>query len=237
MDSGTLILLVIVGIYAVAMCGILIRELFFFKKEKMREPRTESLVNGKEVIERMLKEANIEGVTVVPRDALVQRYYYSPRKKQIVVSTHACYNSGYYEVMRAATTAVNAIQREEGFGMIDLYLWLAPIMEWMARVLPMFFVVILYVFSFNPLLFGVLAISLWGLLFVCAFLMHPIDRDAARRSTEWLLANGVVAERDRKRLEKIGRYLTNYNLMLVATAGFVLIGLRGRMRNVSDKSV
>lgn len=237
MDSLDLMLLVLCGVYVVVIVGVAIRELFFGKKESMREPRTEGLVSGKEVVERMLDEAGIDDVAVVPKDAVIQRYYYSPRKKRIVISTHACYNSGYYEVMRAATTAANAVQHEEGFGMIDLYLWLAPVMEWMSRMLPLFLLAGLYVIYLNPMLIGVSLLSLWVLMLLLALLMRTVDKDAAQRSSEWLIANGLVAESERKKLDRIGRYLTNYNLVLVLTAGFAVFFLRYKMRVPSDKSV
>ena len=237
MDSLDLMLLVLCGVYVVVIVGVAIRELFFGKKESMREPRTEGLVSGKEVVERMLDEAGIDDVAVVPKDAVIQRYYYSPRKKRIVISTHACYNSGYYEVMRAATTAANAVQHEEGFGMIDLYLWLAPVMEWMSRMLPLFLLAGLYVIYLNPMLIGVSLLSLWVLMLLLALLMRTVDKEAAQRSSEWLIANGLVAESERKKLDRIGRYLTNYNLVLVLTAGFAVFFLRYKMRVPSDKSV
>lgn len=230
-------LLVLCGIYVVAIVGFTIRELHFGRKEVMRAPRTEGLVSGKEVVERMLDEAGIDDVAVVPKDAVIQRYYYSPRKKRIVISTHACYNSGYYEVMRAATTAANAVQHEEGFGMIDLYLWLAPVMEWMSRMLPLFLLAGLYVIYLNPMLIGVSLLSLWVLMLLLALLMRTVDKDAAQRSSEWLIANGLVAESERKKLDRIGRYLTNYNLVLVLTAGFAVFFLSYKMRVPSDKSV
>lgn len=230
-------LLALCGIYAVVAAGAVVRELFFRKKESLRKPSTEGLVSGKEVVERMLGEAGIEEVTVVPKDAIVQRYYYSPKKKRIVISTHACYNSGYYEVMRAATTAANAVQHEEGFGMIDLYLWLAPVMEWMSRMLPLFLLAGLYVIYLNPMLIGVSLLSLWVLMLLLALLMRTVDKDAAQRSSEWLIANGLVAESERKKLDRIGRYLTNYNLVLVLTAGFAVFFLSYKMRVPSDKSV
>lgn len=230
-------MLALCGIYVVAIVGFTIRELHFGRKERMRAPRTEGLVNGKEVVERMLDEAGIDDVAVVPKDAVIQRYYYSPRKKRIVISTHACYNSGYYEVMRAATTAANAVQHEEGFGMIDLYLGLAPVMEWMSRMLPLFLLAGLYVIYLNPMLIGVSLLSLWVLLLLLALLMRTVDKDAAQRSSEWLIANGLVAESERKKLDRIGRYLTNYNLVLVLTAGFAVFFLSYKMRVPSDKSV
>lgn len=237
MDSMDWFLLVLCGIYVVAIVGFTIRELHFGRKEGMRAPRTEGLVSGKEVVVRMLDEAGIDDVAVVPKDAVIQRYYYSPRKKRIVISTHACYNSGYYEVMRAATTAANAVQHEEGFGMIDLYLWLAPVMEWMSRMLPLFLLAGLYVIYLNPMLIGVSLLSLWVLMLLLALLMRTVDKDAAQRSSEWLIANGLVAESERKKLDRIGRYLTNYNLVLVLTAGFAVFFLSYKMRVPSDKSV
>ena len=201
----------------------------------MREPRTVGLVSGKEVVERMLAEAGIEGVSVVPGDKVIQRYYYSPRKKRIVISTHACYNSGYYEVMRAATTAANALQREEGYGMIDLYLWLAPVMEWMVRCMPMVIVAGLFCVDFYPTLVICLVLAIWVLLIVLVLLMRPIDKDAARRSCEWLIGHGIVPENDRKQLERTGRYLTNYNLVLLVSAYFAL--LFTRLKWYSDKTV
>ncbi len=237
MDSMDWFLLALCGIYVVAIVGFTIRELYFGRKEGMRALRTEGLVSGKEVVERMLDEAGIDDVAVVPKDAVIQRYYYSPRKKRIVISTHACYNSGYYEVMRAATTAANAVQHEEGFGMIDLYLWLAPVMEWMSRMLPLFLLAGLYVIYLNPMLIGVSLLSLWVLMLLLALLMRTVDKDAARRSTEWLIANGVVKESERPQIERIGRYLTNYNLVLVLTAGFAVFLLRYKMYWPSDKSV
>ena len=230
-------MLALCGIYAVVAAGVVVRELFFRKKESLRKPSTEGLVSGKEVIERMLGEAGIEEVTVVPKDAIVQRYYYSPKKKRIVISSHACYGSGYYEVMRAATTAANAVQYKERFGTIGLYLMLSPVVEWMARMLPFFLVLGLLVVYLNPLLIGVPLLSLWGLMLIAVLLMRPVDRDAARRSTEWLVANGVVKESERPQIERAGHYLTNYNLLLVLTAGFAVFLLRYKMYWPSDKSV
>ena len=74
-------------------------------------------------------------------------------------------------------------------------------------------------------------------MLILALLMRPVDKDAARRSTEWLIANGVVKESERPQIERIGRYLTNYNLVLVLTASFGLFFLRYKMRVPSDKSV
>ncbi|MBP5190047.1 MAG: zinc metallopeptidase [Bacteroidales bacterium] len=235
MDSTTLVLLILSGFYCALIVFWFLREIFLWKKEDMREPRTVGLVSGKEVVERMLAEAGIEGVSVVPGDKVIQRYYYSPRKKRIVISTHACYNSGYYEVMRAATTAANAVQREEGVGMIDLYLWLAPVMEWMVRCMPMVIVAGLYCVYLYPTLVICLVLAIWVLLIVLVLLMRPIDKDAARRSCEWLIGHGIVPENGRKQLERTGRYLTNYNLVLLVSAYFAL--LFTRLKWYSDKTV
>ena len=214
-----------------------LRERFFWKKEGMRERRTVGLASGKEVAERMLAEAGIEGVAVVPGDRVIERYYYSPGKKRIVISSHAAYNSGYYEVMRAATTTANALQHRDGFGMIDLYLRLAPAMEWMSRLLPLLFVFGITLVEFNPPLVLGLMLGVWVLMFLAALLMRPVDRDASRRGTEWLLAHGIVDDGDRAELERIGRYLANYNLMLVALSVAALLFLRAKIWHPSDKSV
>lgn len=237
MNSEIIILLLLLGVYVVIIAGVILRELFFMKKETMRKQRTEPLVNGKEVVERMLSDAKVEGVTIVPKDAVIQRYYYSPNDKRLVISSHACYCFGYYDVMRAATTASNAIQSEEGYGMIDLYLKLSPFVEWMSRMLPLFFVVGLFCIEYGPWAIGLSMIFLWTLLLIMTLLMRHVDKDAARRSVDWLVSNGVVAESERPHLERIGRYLTNYNMLLVLTSGFVLFFMRSRMYSNSDKSV
>ena len=119
--------------------------------------------------------------------------------------------------------------------MIDLYLWLSPFVEWMARFLPMVLFFGLFFLSFSPLIIGVSVLAFWLLMFVFVLLMRPVDKDAARRGCEWIISHNIVDEQNRGELEKVGRYLANYNLWLVATAGFAMF--MARWKWYSDKSV
>ena len=236
-DNENWALIVLLILYAVIAIGVAVREWYFLRKEKMRIAKTEGIVNGKAVIDGMLKEAGIEGVTVKPIDALVQRYYYSPKRREIVVSTHAYYGSSHYEVMRAASTAANVVQREEAFGLIDLFLRLAPFMEWMSRMFPIVILVGIYCMAFNPKAACLVILFLWLLLLVLSLVMLPVRRDASKRGCEWLLSHGYVDEQDRASLERIGRYTANYNLALVALSVFALVLIRVKLWFPSDKSV
>ncbi len=103
--------------------------------------------------------------------------------------------------------------------------------------LPMFLIVGVLLIEYSPMLVGVSLVAIWALMLILALLMRPVDKDASKRSIDWLISNGVVAESNRARLEKIGRYLTNYNLMLVISSGFAIFFLRSKMYWPSDKSV
>ena len=234
-DNELLMWIIVISVLLVLWFVAFLREIHFGKKEKLRNKRTVGLVNGRTIAERMLKEAGIENVTIEPQDSNIQRYYYSLKHNKIIISTHACYTSGYYDVMRAATTAANVIQRQEAYGMIDLYLKLAPAMEWVYRVLPRLFFIGIFCVSFNPLLVGTLIIMLWLLVFVLEMLMWRIDRDAAERSCQWLLDRGIVEPENSDTLHEVARYVAHYNLWLVATAGVGFIF--ARYKRQSDVSV
>ena len=236
-DNANWVWIFLLSLYTIIAVGVIVREWFFLRKEKMRAVKTEGTVSGKTVIGEMLKEAGVVGVMVKPIDAVVQRYYYSPRRREIVVSTHAYYGSGRYEVMRAATTAANVVQREEAYGLIDLYLRLAPFMEWMSRMFPIVIIVGLYCMAASPKIVGLTLLAMWLLLMVLSLIMLPVRRDASRRSCEWLVAHGYVGEQDRAELEKIGRYTANYNLALVALSLFAIFFTRYKLWMPSDKSV
>ena len=236
-DNENWVWIVILSIYVVIAIGVVVREWYFLRKEKMRVVKTEGIVNGKAVIDEMLKEAGVEDVIVKPLDAVVQRYYYSPKRNEIVVSTHSYCGSSYYEVMRAASTAANVVQREESVGLIDLYLRLAPFMEWMSRMFPMVILIGIYCMAFSPKIVSLIILFLWLLLLLLSLVMLPVRRDASKRSCNWLILHGYVDEEDRAILEKIGRYTANYNLALVALSVFALFLTRVKLWSPSDKSV
>ena len=235
MDAYVFFLIVIFAFYFVVLVVVILRDIFFVKKENFRGIHTVGEVSGREIVERMLKDNDIDLVSINAKDRIIERYYYSPRRREIVMSAHACYNCGYYDVMRAASTAMNVVQHQEGYGMIDLYLRLAPMMEWIARLFPMIFIIGCFVVHFNPVLVICIILLIWALLLVFTLIMRHVDKDAAQRAAEWLLSHGLVPECDRKQINKIARYLTNYNLVLVLTAYFALY--LSRFKFFSDQSV
>ena len=228
MDQEVLVYVVIVAVALVLGICLWLRERHLLKKSVFRDKHSVGLVTGSDVARRILAEAGIDGVTIKPKDATIQRSYFCPRRQCIVLTTESYYGCGMYGVMVAANCAENAVQRVEAYRWIDIYLWLLPVMEWMSRMLPLFIFAGLFCVSFNPILVGSLTLMLWLLLLVGALLMRPIAQDASRRSVDWLLGQGLFIEEDREMLQRAGRYLSNYNLWLVATAGLALIGSRRR---------
>jgi len=235
MDSDTIFIIVLLGLLLIPTIGTFIHSRYVLKKENMRDLDTVGNVMGREVVAMMLREARIDGITVKPTDSIVQCYYYSERRRQIVLSSHSCYGSGYYEVMRASITAMGLVQQQSAYGMIDLYLRMAPAMEWMTRTLPMFIFAGLFCMSFNASLAGTIMLLLWILMLLLTLVMRSVRLDASRRSCEWLVSHGIVEEENRRHLEKVGRYIANYNVVLVAMSVFALF--YAKSRRYSDKSV
>lgn len=209
------------------------RELFLRKKEVYRDLRTSNLKTGKEVFESILSEIDAKKVSVELKDSTVSRYYFNPRKNKVVMSTFAYYSTDYYDIMRSATLAYHVIQRERAVGLIDFYLWIAPFMEIWIRIFPLVIYACFILTAFYQVFALCLLLFLYLMTVFVALLMRHIDKDASEKSCQWLLGHGVVEEKDRKPLEKVARYVANFNLICALSSGLALLTIRGKVYSQS----
>ena len=231
MENREVILIVAVIVVSILLSSVVYwRKKMLLRKEDYRAIKTVSLLSGKEVVEQMLKENDMDGITVKTKDSSLVEYWFSPRTKSITLSPRACYGCGLYEVTRAAHTAAHAIQYEKAYRWIDLFIFFSPLVEVLSRILPFLLILCIYLMIVSAYwgLFAIVSLYLVSLLLV--LLMQPVENDASRRAKEWLVSHSVVDKADYEKLDKVSRIIKNYNILAITTSWIAVFGARQAMR-------
>lgn len=221
-------------------CGVLIVIIYIglwlwyrhrVRSDEYSQTRSKGIVSGREVVRLMMAQSHIEGVSVIPYDFMIQRYYYSPRRRAVVMPTQSCYGSGLYDVVRAATLSTLAVQciGQKNSG---LYFCLSPIFEFWSRIMPLaLFVCILLACKWMVIGVGLLLLLYVGSI-CTALMMRPTEKAAAQQAYNWLLSNNIVAAEESRQLSKVVDYVCNYNLNSAFLSIFVIFNKAYRIRIV-----
>ncbi len=222
----TYILLILFSFIVIVATIAILRDIFFVKKESYRRIHTVENVNGKRIVECMLQYYQIDPVSIRSGDYILQRYYYSPRRREIVMSSHACYGSGIYEILRAANLSSHVVQQERAYKSIDIYLWLAPFYEIWVRIVPLFYILFLFLAAIFTYDYLYVLLALYAVTVLIAVFMLPIELNASDISCQWLEEHCLVAETDREQLREVSRYVSKYNLVCALTSLFAAMNRR-----------
>lgn len=230
-----MLIILFVAVFLFIALGNCLRIHFLNRAVKMSEPRSIDGIQGRDVIERMMAEERITDISVKFSDFIVPRYYYSFRRKCITIPTFTNYSSGLYDIMRCATVSSLAIfSKADGGG---LYYRLSPFMEVWVRIMPIVLVVLLYMAAVFPFYALVSLAVVYFVSIMASVMMRRKEGEAAANASRWLLKNGIVSDSDSETLDKLTRYVTNYNMVNVLMAGFAITSARrgGMSKWLHDK--
>lgn len=151
-------------------------------------------LSGREVAEKMLRDNGIYDVRVISTEGHLTDHY-NPADKTVNLS------EGVYESRSVAAAAVaahecgHAVQHARAYAPLQMRSALVPVVsfasQWVQWVL---LAGILLVNTFPALL--LVGIALFAMTTIFSFITLPVEIDASRRATQWLLAAGVTSRSD-----------------------------------------
>ena len=145
-------------------------------------------VTGAEAAQRILADAGIRDVEVVPIDGMLGDHY-DPSNKRLCLSTDVYQGDSIAAVGIAAHECGHALQHQKNYGPLNLRMQIVPATQFASQILP--FVIIGGFFFHMTGLINV-GIACYAVLMVFQLVTLPVEFDASARAKVILLQHGIV---------------------------------------------
>ncbi len=145
-------------------------------------------VTGAEAAQRILSDAGIRDVEVVPIDGMLGDHY-DPGSKRLCLSTDVYQGNSIAAVGIAAHECGHALQHQKNYGPLNLRMQIVPATQFASQILP--FVIIGGFFFHMTGLINV-GIACYAVLMVFQLVTLPVEFDASARAKVILQQMGIV---------------------------------------------
>lgn len=153
-------------------------------------------MSGKEIAEKMLRDNGIYDVQVISVPGQLTDHY-NPANKTVNLS------EGVYMQRNAAAAAVaahecgHAVQHKVGYSMLKLRTSMVPIVNISSRILQFIFLFGFFAMAFmHNRLFLFIAVILFAITTLFAFVTLPVEYDASNRALKWLESSGTLGREE-----------------------------------------
>ena len=153
-------------------------------------------MSGRDVAERMLKDNNIYGVSVMSVEGELTDHY-NPTNKTINLSPDVYHGRSAASAAIAAHECGHAVQHANAYTMLEFRSVMVPVQNVSAKIINFMFMALLFgsfilpgVLPFNTALIVIIACYFIFTLF--AFVTLPVEFDASKRALNWIETNGIV---------------------------------------------
>ena len=180
------IYLLLIGVPLVFGLWAQIRVSSAFKKYK--EIPAASGVTGAEAARRILNNAGISDVEVVPIDGMLGDHY-DPSSKRLCLSNEVYQGDSLASVGIAAHECGHALQHQKNYGPLNLRMTIVPATQFASQILP--FVIIGGLFFHMTGLITV-GIACYAILMVFQLVTLPVEFDASARAKVILQQMGII---------------------------------------------
>jgi len=201
---------------------------------KFSRIRNGSGLTGAQVAGRMLENKGIFDVQVEQTRGMLSDHY-DPGKQVLRLSPQVYGSSSVAAAGIAAHEAGHALQHDQGSLMLRVRSAMVPSVQIGSWLGPIIFMIGLFLSGTMGTSIAWVGIGLFGLTALFALITLPVELDASRKAKAWLSTSGVIAQQDKK---GINRVLDAAALTYVAAAiqavttilyyAFLLLGRRRR---------
>lgn len=147
-------------------------------------------MNGKEVVEKMLRDNGITGVKIGSVEGQLTDHY-NPVDKTINLSKEVYYGNSIAAAAVAAHECGHAVQHAKAYSMLKLRSALVPVVSFASHWVQWILLVgILLVNTFPQLLLA--GIILFAAMTLFSFITLPVEIDASHRALAWLRNSGIT---------------------------------------------
>lgn len=159
---------------------------------RYKEISSASGVTGAEAARRILADAGITDVEVVPIDGALGDHY-DPSHKRLCLSTDVYQGDSIASVGIAAHECGHALQHQKNYGPLNLRMQIVPATQFASQILPF---VILGGFFFHMTGLLTLGIVCYVVLMVFQLITLPVEFDASARAKVILQKMGIIRPGD-----------------------------------------
>lgn len=153
-------------------------------------------MSGKEIAEKMLRDNGIHDVQVISVPGQLSDHY-NPANKTVNLS------EGVYMQRNAAAAAVaahecgHAVQHAVGYSMLKLRTSMVPLVNISSKMIQFLFIAgfAFMALAKSPLLMYI-AIGLFAITTLFAFITLPVEYDASNRALKWLETSGTLGREE-----------------------------------------
>lgn len=187
MNTGLFWILIIAVMIGGAIVQMVLRQRF----KKYSQVRLTSGLTGREVAEKMLRDAGIHDVQVLATRGQLTDHY-NPANKTIRLSEVVYDTNSVAAAAVAAHETGHAIQHARAYAPLKFRSAMVPIVNFASSIVQWVLLAGILLINTFPdlLLFGVI---LFGLTTLFSFITLPVEIDASRRALAWLKGSGITS--------------------------------------------
>lgn len=224
-----------IGIYAIfgffALLSWLVGKQLKNKFKKYSKIATANGMNGREVVEKMLRDNNVTGVKIGSVSGQLSDHY-NPATRTINLSQDVYHGTNVAAAAVAAHECGHALQHAESYSLLGLRSKLVPVVsiasKWMSWIL---LAGILTINSFPQLL--LIGIILFASTTLFSIVTLPVEINASNRAIVWLRNSGITTYETQEHAKDALKWAA-YTYVVAALASlatlmyYVMIYLGGR---------
>ena len=199
--------------------------------EEYSQIPTSNGMSGRDVVEKMLRDNNIQGVSIGSVPGQLSDHY-NPANKTINLSEEVYYGKSVAAAAVAAHETGHALQHARAYQWLGLRSGLVPVVsfasKWMQWIL---LAGILMINTFPAILLA--GIVLFAITTVFSFITLPVELNASNRALVWIRTSGVTNSQTQEKAEDALKW-AGYTYVVAALGSlatlfyYIMIFLGGR---------
>lgn len=177
-------------------------------------------LSGKEIAERMLRESNVEGVSVVSVPGQLTDHY-NPVNRTVNLSPEVYNGRSVAAAAVAAHECGHAVQHDRAYAWLQMRSQLVPVVSFTSKWVQWVLLAgILLVQTIPGILLA--GIVLFALTTLFSFITLPVEIDASRRALVWLSSTGVTNRETHPKAQEALRWAA-YTYVVAALASLATL--------------
>lgn len=150
-------------------------------------------MSGREIAEKMLRDNNINNVTVMSTPGQLTDHY-NPKDKTVNLSESVYASRSLAAAAVAAHEVGHAVQHAQAYHWLEFRSAIVPVVQLSSNLVQIVLVIGIILLAAGGSAWVLLAgIILFGITTLFAFITLPVEFDASRRALKWIDSSGVVS--------------------------------------------
>ena len=174
----------------IALVSYLVQANLKRKFEKYSKVRVASGMTGAEVAQKMLRDNGIYDVKVQPHEGWLSDHY-DPTSKTVNLSQDVFYGDSVASAAVAAHECGHAVQHAKAYSFLRLRSALVPAVQFSSNIVTWVLLGGVLLINVFPTLL-LIGIGLFAMSTLFSFVTLPVEIDASKRATRWLLGAGIT---------------------------------------------